>query len=1285
MANNYTFKDYLLNPDADPIAAVTALRGKYMGNSYMSTIDTAARGTFSLATSVLKGTYRYGTLGAQFINRMTRATEKIEHLATTLIGSEKVDNFINFVDQANVDRQYLLKEVGEDIAYYLTGSSHSSKSQMLSSAARMAKLNVAAMIGFNFRMPDIVNKALVLDIETGGLEKDAPILQIALLNMEQVSDARTTALSMANGEFSDMALSMQRERGFVSMNLIPSAIIRDVGGRTPAGDVRKGTYKATEEIPRSLKEFEKKFGSWAIDRYDHVKEFYEEFADPVTGVISDEVLNTKILPELKLKGSLTLSNGKIIYSQREGAKQTLLELIKASKENRSLIVANLPFESYRVGKLIEYHIKALAGNRTGEAPFNLAENAEDIDNLVSDPEIMEALGLRDEAGNLRPAKNLKEFRKAVFAATWSSEHKRNILDSNNFFYTTELAKLKIAGKTNEMISLFPNWMRSVSSGLQTKDQLDLTRMLYSGLMQTGTIAVRKNVMAGAKIDWAVRAFFGEAETHVALLDTIDQGRLLTEGKLLETVSDVFNIWKGQYTNSMVDHFKALSSGFSMLTDSKKRGWVDLTRLLRETLVSVDSPDLISRPVEGSVLDVIREYNIEKEMLRFNETIDEYTARYVLDPSGSGTLKRHVNDAETIYTDRPYIEKEVFQTDAEGKVVTDASGAPQKATARYSTNASEPFTMGEVRGTVRHQQTTHDGRVLYTYQNNSDYNLQDRVRKRYNELAQEMFGEAGVLTEGPGATVKLSTDQHKEVAERVKRELLERLSENESFASRNYSGEDLYNLMRGVVAHFDAQGGAREELRRRMVGGEDKLIEQLIGQTGGGFGAITQRIRQGSRGFSIGGAQEGLESIGISIDEFLPSVQAQQRTTMGRLRMGREFGGYVKNQTKQVAQAIGNFAVTEEAGLDMAANFIGRAFDLNVKDTRTFLGHNSRILGMLGGTAAVAAVAAADYFLDMPSWKPTTGDILKKTGKERNIVESGNYDSRLGEESLSKRSGISLRDVSTRFTGNVQYANDDGMAFSAIDSSKVDYHIDDGDTVDILTKGIWGMGRKKIGTVRLTGMDTPEVYHEGINSLQPAAQPYSQPATQYLKNVLSARTGAQILVGQGGKKSFGRAIGIVTDQSGTNYSYEMVQQGLGSVLYREESTEDIVNQKEFNKAENIARKTSQGMWSQPFYFGAQSGIAGLERKGWNVLTPLTARKFSFDYSPGTTQQQMENATSAVEMNGGNSQLGNGSAQVPPNTFSDPQKNHARKQLMSTMQQDALMNSMQKNRGRGAERR
>jgi len=1297
MARSYTLKDYLLNPNADPLRGITALSGKYNTTNFISAIDASVRAGFSLATSVIRGTFQFAngvnkTLNSLTANSVNNNTQ-YRNLASTLIGTERVDNFINLTDEVRAQSTEAYRSVSNFIARNTLQSFDSDSNQAgvartgpqseLSAALTRIKGVAAALSKFNFGMPDIIRDALVIDIETGGLNKDAPILQLAMVdmaNIEAVSELLPTRemnpeeAAARLAAINRMTPEEQMRQGFLNLNMMPTALIRDTSQVDSAGRPRRPTYRSTSNTIASMEEFRQQYGSWAVGdqsrgveaRFQHLEAFYREFGD-ANGVISPERM-AEIERELENRGFIILQDGQRIYSQREAAKQSMIYSRRSAELNRMLIAANMPFESFRVGKLWEYFIRnrpeaGQAANRS----FDVAAFPAEVHHLNQDPDMIEVFG--------HEIQGLDDFRRSMFAATWRSHYKRNILDPNNYVYQRDFEELRDTGRLEEAIRLFPSWTQNVAQGLQTRDQLDLTRMVYSGLMRTGYIEPTGDIFSGTKIDFATRALFGEVESHQGLQDAIHQARILTEGKLFEVTNDLFNIVNAREGDgSVLNHFKALTSATSMLADPMKRGWMALGRYLKD--YRVDMTDQFVglnmnqfQPLRdwgvGSIADLQRNYNTDREVLRIAETAD-YFAGIDVDNNLFRLTTIRENETVLVADERGHL---IPELNAAGEQIFDTNPHTGEQIPRYRTQvlnveapAYEPFNVGRPVGIMRQEKVTSDDRVLNFFRRTQSYELETEMRELHQSLLQQ------------GVSREAARNQ-------VRRTLFERLAETDSYTSRGITADMLEERFFQMDQALGGAIGRRQVLRARLDSSDRNFFEEIMRRSADEFQRIRADITQNRYSFDIGSIARGLRSLTpeISAVDYTPrgtgvnSVESAFQGARDLFRIGNDVRRAVMDIPlgPDTIRSMGERFIAGAFTRDDIANLGTEGLHASLADARWFLENAGRPLVAFGGLAAVGAAAAAGYLIEGPDWKKSSASILKMTGKERQILPEGQY----------QKSSLDIKEFTNPYTAAIQHTNDLGVGLRSIQSDKVDFAVGDADTVQVLTKGFLGMGRRSLGSVRVSGIDAPEMSHEGGTG--PGAMPYAPQGRQYLTNVLSAKSGATIAIG--GRQTFGRSVGLITDMNGTNFSYRMVEQGIGSVLFREAAEEDLVNQKEYMSAEHKARKSEAGMWADPYYSGAQAGISGKERKGWNVLSPLTAKRFNFKEGPGTTQEQMQTMNNNLQM------LDNYSAeQSIPNDFISnnngmTEEAYNRKLMMAEMQQGALRKTMQRNRGRAKERR
>lgn len=1308
MEKPFTYKDYIVNPDADPIKAVTALRGKYANNNFLSAVEATARGAFSLTTSVLNNTYRVSTEVAKHLNDAVKPRQKIISALNTLIGTKGTQDSVNFFDQAKADYLNMYKQKSAEIAMSLTGKANPTVGELISSGSsksiRNIKLNAMAMAGFNFKLDEIVKSALLIDIETGGLFKDAPILQIAMGDMAKIEELKRMTNSAARGAdqiisagvldaINKMSPQAQMQQGFLSMNVAPTAIIRDTSrvGIDSAGKevAREPTYQAFEYMPESLEKFKKDFGDWAEKKYSWLADFYNEFGE--NGIIGKDKL-AELNDKLNVQGFVELSNGQRIYSQREAAKWSMIYSKQAADQGRTLMGANTTFESFRVGKLWEYFVDNRGTGKPGEKPpFNLAMFPDEVSFLNEDQDIVESFGKME---------GMRDLRK-MLSATWKSEYKRNILDSNNYMYTRAADSLKERGKIDELINLFPSWTRSISSGLDVRDQQDLTKMLFSGLMQTGYTLKSTDVTSGSAIDYASKAILGINEEHKALQDVIVQGRLLTDGKLASTVNDIYNIHKASSSALLSDQVKSTISVLSLLMNPTKRAWFELSDTLREKSFAIDAAALagpsLSDPaldkaaalaitgyekflstgdagqIRGTAIDLNKAFNIDKELLRLSESVDSWTGV-------EGGLFRKENRRVASFP----VPASILDPDGKGAVAIEVP-----------TDSLEPFSLVEKTGRRKHEMLTSQGESLFLFKDTHDYGLEDSIREEFDKMTrpqledlylkanphlspEDLVGRTFTEFDADGNMVtrewELTEEEIRKSVDpdeiaavldnaraQIKRNLIDRYAETPQIRSRGLEAEDLSTRLQYLMSEvFGSTEAARNELRDRLSGSGGKGFQRALSSQ---LDSTLSDIYNQTQGT---GSNRAMGLTGAFDD-------ARQRLMRsGRYRQAEPGQLSLMQRVTATADTFVNIIGNEQT----YERFVAQTFGVSEKFSQYALAHAGRAFGVMGVAGLAATVGAAGYAIDMPSWKATTEDILRMSGNEKEILPEGNYEK-----------GGNIQNVTRPMTQGIEHTNDAGVALQAIDSSKVDYAVGDGDTIQILSKGFFGLGRRTLGSVRVSGIDTPEVSHgEGASAKGAASgQPFSQAGKNYLTNVLSARSGAQVAISE--RQTFGRNVGLVTDESGANISYEMVKQGLGSVLYRETSQEDLVSQRDYNIAERSARLSNSGMWNQPFYYGAQAGIAGADRKGWNRLTAATMYKYNFDQSPGSSFDQMQGVFDLASPPSRQEAV-NMESSVPDNALAQQESEqiyYQKKERMAVMQQNALMNSMQRNRGRGKERR
>ena len=123
-------------------------------------------------------------------------------------------------------------------------------------------------------------------------------------------------------------------------------------------------------------------------------------------------------------------------------------------------------------------------------------------------------------------------------------------------------------------------------------------------------------------------------------------------------------------------------------------------------------------------------------------------------------------------------------------------------------------------------------------------------------------------------------------------------------------------------------------------------------------------------------------------------------------------------------------------------------------------------------------------------------------------------------------------------------------------------VTDGDTIQVRD----GRVQK---TIRLVGIDAPEVSHKK----REPSQPFAQAATKYLAGLVLNKT---VEIKEHGQDRYGRVLGVVL-LDGKNVNLEMVKAGYAEV-YRGAPAAGF-DSAPYWKAEEEARTAKKGMWTQ----------------------------------------------------------------------------------------------------------
>jgi len=127
---------------------------------------------------------------------------------------------MNFTDQYLASTSQELQAAGAEISNYMTNYAANFDNPNFkysgSNVIKSMKTAMLAATGYNFSVRDMVNQSVVVDIETGGLGKNAPIVQLAMGRVANIPAGLDKAGREAlDAEIKALSPREQVERGFL--------------------------------------------------------------------------------------------------------------------------------------------------------------------------------------------------------------------------------------------------------------------------------------------------------------------------------------------------------------------------------------------------------------------------------------------------------------------------------------------------------------------------------------------------------------------------------------------------------------------------------------------------------------------------------------------------------------------------------------------------------------------------------------------------------------------------------------------------------------------------------------------------------------------------------------------------------------------------------------------------------------------------------------------------------------------------------------------------------------
>lgn len=157
----------------------------------------------------------------------------------------------------------------------------------------------------------------------------------------------------------------------------------------------------------------------------------------------------------------------------------------------------------------------------------------------------------------------------------------------------------------------------------------------------------------------------------------------------------------------------------------------------------------------------------------------------------------------------------------------------------------------------------------------------------------------------------------------------------------------------------------------------------------------------------------------------------------------------------------------------------------------------------------------------------------------------------------------------------------------INPSQYDYYFDDADTLVLRRKGAFGLPTGDKMSIRLSGIDSPEVGgHEG-DPLKPVRiaeeQPFGRSSAEAFRRIMEQQKSVTVLFSPD-QMTYGRHLGVLFGDQGQNINLMMVKHGVAAYLPFGQAGSALVNTGQFAAAEKEAVASRRGMWKEPFWQG-----------------------------------------------------------------------------------------------------
>jgi len=193
------------------------------------------------------------------------------------------------------------------------------------------------------------------------------------------------------------------------------------------------------------------------------------------------------------------------------------------------------------------------------------------------------------------------------------------------------------------------------------------------------------------------------------------------------------------------------------------------------------------------------------------------------------------------------------------------------------------------------------------------------------------------------------------------------------------------------------------------------------------------------------------------------------------------------------------------------------------------------------------------------------------------------------KSQAKLGELSTSDFSREDIGRIEAINRKRSDLRSVNLDRFKMEVEDADTIVLKRKGFIPRLKSLFGYgdiyVRLAGIDAPEVEAHQGDPLAPFRiwqdQPAGTKASWALKALLEQQDRVSLIVSED-QKTYGRYLGVLANEEGTNINMELLRGGAVSALPFGERKTDILLREQARAAEETARIHRRGMWSYARY-------------------------------------------------------------------------------------------------------